>query len=167
MPVITAAGVTYRGKYAQSRREWEEMIHGFSDSAFQERGFIITPVQEIRFVMRRLGVHAPLPEPWKRSPTLWSFALSSYSSVAFYLASCCNHFYLRDPSWAGQRKLAWIKGNNSVILVRREVHVLSSPTIIHPVSRWDAQVSAEFQNLVYFQNIQLWKQVAHAPDPKS
>lgn len=143
------------------------MIHGFSVSAFQERGFIITPAQETRFVMRSLGVHVPLLEPWKKSPTLWSFALSSYSSVVFYLASCFNHLYLRDPSWEGQRKLAWMKGSNSVILGRREVHVLSSPSIVHPASRWDAQVLSEFLNLVWFQNIQLWKQVAHAPDPKS
>lgn len=114
------------------------MIHGFSGSSFQEREFIIPPVQEIRFVMRSLGVHTPLLEPWKKSPTLWSFALSSYSSEFFYLASCLNLLYLRDPSWEGQTKLAWIKGNNSVILGRTEVHVLSSPSFVHPISRWDA-----------------------------
>lgn len=73
------------------------MIHGFTVSSFQERGFILSPVQEITFVMKSLGVHAPLLDPRKKSPTLWSFALSSYSSGVFYLASCLNHLYLRDP----------------------------------------------------------------------
>lgn len=107
------------------------MIHSFSGSSFQEREFIITPVQEIRFVMMCLGVHAPLLEPGKKSPTLWSFALSSYSSRFFYLASCLNHLYLRELCWEEQKKLAWIKGSNSVILGRREVHVLSSSSIVH------------------------------------
>lgn len=39
--------------------------------------------QEIRFVMTSLGVYASLLEPGKKSPTLWSFGLSTHSGGFF------------------------------------------------------------------------------------
>lgn len=73
------------------------MIHCFGVSSFQERGFIISPAQEIRFVMRSLGIQAPLLEPFKKSLRLWSFALSSYASGVFLLG-ILSYLYLKDPS---------------------------------------------------------------------
>ena len=59
------------------------MSQSFSGSSFQERGLIMAQAQEIRFVMMSLGVYASLLEPGKKSTTLWSFGLSTYSSGFF------------------------------------------------------------------------------------
>lgn len=68
---------------AEENEEKCIMIQSFSGSSFQERGLIMASVQEIRFVMMSLGVHASLLERGKTSPTLWSFGLSTHSSGFF------------------------------------------------------------------------------------
>lgn len=89
------------------------LIHSFSGTSFQERGFIIAPAQEIRFVVMSLGVHAPLLEPGKKSPTLWSFALSSYSSSFFF-------FLLSILSQSPSSERSLFRGTEKTSLDKRE-----------------------------------------------
>jgi len=58
-------------------------IQSFSGFSFEERGLVMAPSQEIRFVVMSLGVHASLLEPGKASPALGSFGLSTHSSGFF------------------------------------------------------------------------------------